>query len=59
MTEIKPLNETRLEELREGFESGASNRLAMNAVTTSGIDKVARNYDRSRLLQRHFSVTGR
>ncbi|KFJ05214.1 C1 family peptidase [Bifidobacterium subtile] len=57
MTEIKPLNETRLEELREGFESGASNRLAMNAVTTSGIDKVARNYDRSRLLQRHFSVT--
>ena len=33
------------------------NRLAMNAVTAAGIDKVALNYDRSRLLQRRFSVT--
>ena len=29
----------------------------MNAVTAAGIDKVALNYDRSRLLQRRFSVT--
>ena len=28
----------------------------MNAVTAAGIDKVARNYDRARLMQRRFST---
>jgi bleomycin hydrolase len=57
MTEITPLSEETLSEMREGFESNATNRLAMNAVTASGIEKVARNYDRARTLQRQFSVT--
>lgn len=57
MTELTPLDEGTLRKLREDFEAGDTHRLAMNAVTTSGIANVARNYDRSRLLQRRFSVT--
>ena len=33
-----------------------TNRMAMNAVTAAGINKVARNYDRARLMQRRFST---
>lgn len=57
MTEITPLNSERLDQLREGFDVSRPNRMAMNAVTTSGINPVAHNYDRARTLQRRFSVT--
>ena len=54
---IEPLSQEALTGLRQDFESKETNRLAMNAVTAAGIEKVARNYDRARLLQRRFSVT--
>ncbi len=57
MTEISPLDSGKLEAMRDNFDANPYSRLAMNAVTTSGIDNVARNYDRARLLQRRFSVT--
>ena len=57
MAELTPLSAETLGTLCADFESNAANRLAMNAVTAAGIDKVARNYDRARLLQRRFSVT--
>ena len=57
MTELQSLNDAKLESLRDGFAANPTNRIAMNAVTVAGIDKVARNYDRTRLLQRRFSVT--
>ncbi|MDF7664307.1 C1 family peptidase [Bifidobacterium sp. ESL0763] len=57
MSEITPLDDDRLNQLREGFDASRSNRMAMNAVTTSGINPVAHNYDRARTLQRRFSVT--
>ena len=53
----EPLSQDTLNTLRDHFAGSATNRLMMNAVTTSGINKVARNYDRARLLQRRFSVT--
>lgn len=54
---IEPLSQEALTGLRQDFENKETNRLAMNAVTAAGIEKVARNYDRARLLQRRFSVT--
>jgi bleomycin hydrolase len=54
---LKALDHQTLTALNEEFESEASNRVAMNAVTAAGIDEVSRNYDRSRLMQRRFSVT--
>ncbi len=57
MTELTPLDDSALRKLDDDFARGDAHRLAMNAVTTSGIANVARNYDRSRLLQRRFSVT--
>lgn len=57
MSELKALSNETLKDLRKQFESGENNRLAMNAVTAAGIDKVARNYDRARLLQRRFSTS--
>ncbi|PJM75689.1 C1 family peptidase [Bifidobacterium simiarum] len=57
MSDLKPLDDGRLAALRDGFAANPVNRLAMNAVTLGGIDKMARNYDRARLLQRRFSVT--
>ena len=56
-SEITPLSGEQLNDLVASFDASQSNRLAMNAVTAAGIDKVALNYDRSRLLQRRFSVT--
>ena len=56
MAEITPLNAEALAGLRDGFEASAANRMAMNAVTAAGVAKVARNYDRARLLQRRFST---
>ena len=56
-SEITPLSGEQLNDLVTSFDASQSNRLAMNAVTAAGIDKVALNYDRSRLLQRRFSVT--
>lgn len=57
MTEIKPLTQGELDNLEAAFDGRAANRMAMNAVTAAGIDKVARNYDRARLLQHRFSTT--
>lgn len=57
MSEIAPLSEGRLEKMREDFVSNPTNHIAMNAVTTVGINDVARNYDRARSLPRRFSVT--
>lgn len=57
MTDITPLDDQTLDALRNDFSSDEKNRLAMNAVTAAGIEKVARNYDRARLLQRRFSVS--
>lgn len=54
---MTPLSAQAFDTLRESFNADEKNRLAMNAVTAAGIDKVARNYDRARLLQRRFSVT--
>ena len=56
-SEITPLSGEQLNDLVASFDTSQSNRLAMNAVTAAGIDKVALNYDRSRLMQRRFSVT--
>ena len=56
MTEITELTPEALQSLRDGFEGNDVNRIAMNAVTAAGINKVARNYDRARLLQRRFST---
>lgn len=57
MTELQPLSGDALAALRDEFDADGTNRLSMNAVTAAGIDKVARNYDRARLLQRRFSTT--
>ncbi|MFT9009430.1 MAG: C1 family peptidase [Bifidobacterium sp.] len=54
---LQALGQEQLARMREDFDGNASNRVAMNAVTNAGISEVARNYDRSRLLQRRFSVT--
>ena len=55
MSELTPLTDEALNTLRGDFAQSGTNRLAMNAVT-AGIDKVARNYDRARLMQRRFST---
>lgn len=54
---LTPLDQTRLEGLRTAFDGREANRVAMNAVTQVGIDEVAHNYNRSRLLQHRFSVS--
>ena len=56
MTDITPLSADALATLAEDFEASDHNRMAMNAVTAAGINKVARNYDRARLMQRRFST---
>ena len=56
MTEITKLSVEDLQSLRDSFTADETNRIAMNAVTAAGIDKVARNYDRARLMQRRFST---
>ena len=56
MGSITPLDHSTLDDLRTGFEARPQNRLAMNAVTAAGIEKVALNYERARRLQRCFSV---
>ncbi|NEG54993.1 C1 family peptidase [Bifidobacterium platyrrhinorum] len=56
MTTLQPLNGDALNALREEFDADGTNRMAMNAVTAAGIDTVAKNYDRARLLQRRFST---
>ncbi len=56
MPQLKPLSANQLDTLRHDFDANKSNRMAMNAVTTAGINNVARNYDRARLLQRRFST---
>ena len=56
MSELTPLTGEALNTLRGDFAQSGTNRLAMNAVTAAGIDKVARNYDRARLMQRRFST---
>lgn len=47
MSDITTLEPQTLASLREQFDASDANRLAMNAVTAAGIDKVARNYDLS------------
>lgn len=54
---LTPLDQTRLEGLRNAFDEREANHVAMNAVTQVGIDEVAHNYNRSRLLQHRFSVS--
>ena len=56
MTEFKPLDSQKLSGLQDSFNARPENRLAMNAVTSSGINKAAKNYNRVRLLQRRFST---
>ena len=56
MTEFKPLDSQKLSGLQDSFNARPENRLAMNAVTSSGINKAAKNYNRARLLQRRFST---
>ena len=56
LPQLEPLSANRLDTLRHDFDANKSNRMAMNAVTTAGINNVARNYDRARLLQRRFST---
>ena len=56
MTEFKPLDSQKLSGLQDSFNARSENRLAMNAVTSSGINKAAKNYNRARLLQRRFST---
>ena len=56
MSELTPLTGEALNTLRGDFAQSGTNRLAMNAVTAAGIDKVACNYDRARLMQRRFST---
>ncbi len=53
---FEPLSAQTLEGLRADFDNREANRIAMNAVTTSGIDAVAKNFDRARYLQRRFST---
>ncbi|TCD53725.1 aminopeptidase [Alloscardovia theropitheci] len=53
---FEPLSAQTLNGLRANFDSREANRIAMNAVTTSGIDAVAKNFDRARYLQRRFST---
>ena len=43
MAEITPLNNDALASLDASFEASEHNRMAMNADTAAGIDKVARN----------------
>lgn len=57
MVSITPLDQSALEDLCGDFAARPANRMAMNAVTTSGIQKVALNYERARRLQRRFSVS--
>ena len=52
---IAALQTSTLNELRDSFEARPEHRLAMNAVTSAGLSKVSRNYERARLLQRRFS----
>lgn len=54
---MKPLEDTRLDAIREEFGSNPINRIAMNAVVESGVDAVARNANRARTLSRRFSIT--
>ncbi|MBH9980116.1 MULTISPECIES: C1 family peptidase [Bifidobacterium] len=54
---LTPLDQTRLKDLCTAFDEREANHAAMNAVTQVGIDEVAHNYDRSRLLQHRFSVS--
>ena len=54
---LTPLDQTRLEGLPSAFDGREANHVAMNAVTQVGIDEVAHNYNRSRLLQHRFSVS--
>ncbi|PXY87551.1 aminopeptidase [Bifidobacterium asteroides] len=54
---LTPLDQTRLEDLCTAFDEREANHAAMNAVTQVGIDEVAHNYNRSRLLQHRFSVS--
>lgn len=54
---LTPLDQTCLEGLRNAFDEREANHVAMNAVTQVGIDEVAHNYNRSRLLQHRFSVS--
>lgn len=56
MSDIKPLSSEQLTTLSDDFNAAPLNRIAMNAVTDSGINHVARNYNRARLLQRRFST---
>ena len=56
MSDLKPLDSQKLTDLQDRFAASPTYRLAMNAVTVSGINKVAKNYDRARLLQRRFST---
>ena len=41
MTEITKLSVEDLQSLRDSFTADETNRIAMNAVTAAGIDKVA------------------
>ncbi|WP_370465969.1 C1 family peptidase [Bifidobacterium indicum] len=54
---LTPLDQSQLDDLRTAFDQRETNRIAMNAVTQAGIDQVAHNYDRSRLVQHRFSVS--
>lgn len=54
---MKPLDNERLDAIRDEFGQNPINRIAMNAVVESGIDAVARNASRARTLSRRFSVT--
>lgn len=55
--QLNPLSASTLQQLQGAFNQREENRLAMNAVTSSGIEAVAHNYDRSRMLQHRFSVS--
>ena len=52
----QPLNHDDLTAMRQEFEGNETNRLMMNAVTAAGIQKISKNYDRARLMQRRFST---
>ncbi|MCT6838212.1 MAG: aminopeptidase, partial [Bifidobacteriales bacterium] len=54
---LTPLDQSQLNDLGTAFDQREANRIAMNAVTQAGIDQVAHNYDRSRLVQHRFSVS--
>ena len=54
---MKALDAATLKNLEESFDSVPGNHVAMNAVTTNGIDKTALNFNKARYLQRRFSVT--